>query len=74
MVVIKSQQKPPTPKGNQVSKGKVYDICAETEAGRVLFIVARLFTDGNLYIITSYWAEDEMEEFYHKESEVLRDD
>lgn len=73
LVVVKSRQGSPAPKGIRASKGTVYEIFAETETGRVLFIVGRLFPDGNLYIITSYWAEDEMEKFYYKESELLRD-
>jgi hypothetical protein len=65
-VVIKGQQK-------QVStKGQNYEIYGKT-SGRVLFIVGLLFSDGNFYIITSYWATKDMISFYEEESEVLED-
>ena len=66
IVVIKGQQK-------QLSNsGQNYEIYGKTPCGRILFIVGILFPDGNLYIITSYWATDEMVDFYEEESEVLR--
>ena len=67
-VVIEGQQK-------QISnKGQNYEIYGETSSGRVLFIVGILFPDGNLYIITSYWATKEMINFYEEEREVLEDE
>jgi len=68
MVVVRSKRK------QLNEKGKNYEIYAETENGRVLFVVGTIFPDGNLYIITSYWANEKTESFYYIESEVLRDD
>lgn len=73
MVVMRTKQKS-TPANILTSIGIVYEILAETEAARVMFIVGRLFPDGNLYIITSYWADKELETLYYKESEMLRDE
>ncbi len=73
LVVMKPKQKSPLPNIPE-SKGNVYEILCETISGRVLFIVGRLFPDGNLYIITAYWAEPSLEELYRQESEVLRDE
>ena len=49
-------------------------ILCETESGKILFLVGRLFSDGNLYIITAYWAEPELQSIYTKESEVLKNE
>jgi len=73
LVVMKPKQKSPPP-NTPKSKGKVYEILCETESGRILFVVGRLFPDGNLYIITAYWADATLEEVYRQESEVLRDE
>lgn len=68
LVVVKGKQK-------QLSKGGTnYDIYAETEDGRILYIASKIFTDGNLFVITAYWANSEMKKFYIKESEVLRNE
>lgn len=67
-VVILGQQKQSSMNGTN------YEIYAETESKRVLFIVGKLFSDGNFYIITSYWANNEMIKFYFKTREVLSDD
>ncbi|WP_347488024.1 hypothetical protein [Desulfoscipio sp. XC116] len=71
LVVLKPKQTSPAPKGK--SKGKVFEILGETEEGRVLFIIGRLFSDGNLYIITAYWADSALEKIYRQESKVLRE-
>jgi hypothetical protein len=64
-VVMKPKQKSP-PSNTPKSKGKVYEILSETESGRILFVVGRLFPDGNLYIITAYWADASLEEVYRQ--------
>ena len=74
MVVMRIKQKSPTPSNKFKSNGTVYELLAETESARVLFVVGRLFPDGNLYIITSYWANKELNSLYYKESEMLRND
>jgi hypothetical protein len=67
-IVIKGQQR-------QINnKGQNYEIYGEVTSGRVLFIVGILFPDGNLYIITSYWATKKMINFYEEEREVLEDE
>lgn len=67
-VVIKGQQK-------QISNnGQNYEIYGKTLSERVLFIIGILFSDGNLYIITSYWATKNMVNFYEEEREVLEDE
>lgn len=38
------------------------------------FLVTRLFHDGNLYIITAYWADPDLQNIYYTESEALRDE
>lgn len=73
IVVMRTKQKSPQP-NTLLSKGKVYEILCETESGRVLFVVGRLFLDGNLYIITAYWTEPALEAVYRQESEVRRDE
>ena len=74
IVVVKPKQKSTTPITKKKSSGKVHEIYCETEAGRVVFIVGRLFQDGNLYIITAYWADAELEKFYRQESKVQRNE
>ena len=74
MVVMRVKQKSPDPNNKQKSSGTVYEILAETDSARVLFVVGRLFPDGNLYIITSYWANKELKSLYYQESEMLRND
>jgi len=74
MVVMRIKQKSPDPNNKQKSSSTVYEILAETESTRVLFVVGRLFPDGNLYIITSYWANKELNYLYYKEREMLRND
>lgn len=73
-VVMRAQQKSTTPIYQLKSKGKLFEILCESSDGKVLFIIARLFPDGNLYIITSYWANRELQNVYLQESEVLRDE
>ena len=73
-MVMKTKQKSPSPKDKPKSTGKVYEILCETESGRVMFVVGRLFPDGNLYIINAYWADDTLEQIYRQESEVLRNE
>ncbi len=74
LVVMKPKQKSPAPKSRANSKGKVYEILCATESGRILFLVGRLFPDGNLYIITAYWAGPELQLIYIQESEVLKNE
>ncbi len=74
LIALKPKHKSPLPVNKEKSSGSVYEILSETESGKILFIVGRLFSDGNFYIITAYWANKELEEFYRKESEVLRDE
>lgn len=73
-VILRTKQKSTIPTNKPQSNGILYEILAETENGRILFIVGRLFQDGNLYIVTSYWADKDLESFYYKESEVFRDE
>lgn len=73
-VVMRAKQKSPASQVRLSSNGKVYEILAQTESGKILFIIGRLFPDGNLYIITSYWADHNMENIYFQESEALRND
>ena len=70
-VVLKPKQKSQHPKNKRQSDGKLYEILCESSDSKVLFIVARLFSDGNLYIITAYWANEELTRLYYQESEVL---
>jgi hypothetical protein len=73
-VVMRAKQKSPIPQNKLKTYGTVYEILAETESTRVLFVIGRLFPDGNLYIITAYWASSELESLYNKESEILKND
>lgn len=50
------------------------EILCESSGSEVLFIEARLFDDGNLYVITAYWANEGLIQIYYQESEVLRDE
>jgi len=74
MVVTKSDRKSSDSLKSPDSKGVVYEIFAETESGKVMFIIGRLFPDGNLYIITAYWATEDQSTIYYQESEVLRNE
>lgn len=73
-VVLKSKQKSKSPLNKEKSSGKLYEILCESSDGRIMFLVSRLFEDGNLYIITAYWADEDLEQIYFQESEVLRDE
>lgn len=73
-VVLKAKQKDKASPLLSQSKGKLYEILCESSNQRILFIVARLFKNGHLYIITSYWANQRLEQIYLTESEVLRDE
>ncbi len=70
MVVIRNKRKSKASFKSPDSKGVLYELYAETENRKVMFIIGRLFPDGNLYIITAYWANKEQTSFYYKESEV----
>ena len=74
IVVMKPKQKSPTPIDKQNSKGTAYEILCENENGQVMFLVGRLFPDGNLYVITAYWASSELQQIYLQEREVLQDE
>jgi hypothetical protein len=37
-----------------------FEVLCETTNLKILFIVVRLFEDGNLYIITAYWAGEQL--------------
>jgi hypothetical protein len=73
-VVLRPKQKSKVPATKSTSSGTLYEVLCESSDGRVLFVVTRLFNDGNLYIITAYWADKELEQIYYQESEVLRDE
>ncbi|HUW64400.1 MAG TPA: hypothetical protein VMW83_06855 [Spirochaetia bacterium] len=72
LVVARNARKSPLPESR--SGGKLYEIYCETSSRRILFVVGRLFTDGNLYIITSYWAGNEQVRLYYQESEGLHNE
>lgn len=74
LIIMRAKQKSPLPRNKLKSDGTVYEILCETESARVLFVIGRLFPDGNLYIITSYWANNELESLYYEESEMLKND
>ena len=74
LVVMKPKQKSLAPTNKVKSKGKLFEILCETESGKILFLVGRLFPDGNLYVITAYWAGLELQAIYLQESEALKDD
>jgi len=73
-VVLRPKQSSKIATNKTSSSGYLFEILCETTDQRILFIVARLFEDGNLYIITSYWAGHDLTQVYYQESEVLRDD
>lgn len=73
-VVIRATQKSPVSTNRITSSGVVYEILCESESNRVMFVVGRLFPDGNLFIITAYWTNTNLAAFYYKESEALRDE
>lgn len=72
-IVLRARQKDKVP-SQSFSKGRLFEILCETSDSRILFIVARLFDNGHLYIITSYWADQILQKIYYTESEVLRDE
>ena len=74
LVVIKNARKSPLPKNKSWSQGTLYELYCETTSGRILFIVGRLFENGNLYVITSYWADPDQVKLYYQESEELGDE
>ena len=74
IVVMKPKQKSVTPLDKEKSSGKLYEILCEAETGKVIFIVGRLFPDGNLYIITAYWADSDLTHLYFQEREVLQNE
>jgi hypothetical protein len=74
MVVMKSKQKSPIPLNPEKSSGKVYEILCETETCKVMFVVGRLFPEGRLLILTTYWADRPLQKIYYQESEVLRNE
>ncbi|RBP31499.1 MULTISPECIES: hypothetical protein [Bacillus] len=67
-VVVKNTHKKYT--SLKYPDSKVYDIFGEVN-GKVLFIVGRMFNDGNIYIITARWAEGNESAFYYRNSEVM---
>jgi hypothetical protein len=73
-VILRAKQKDRPSFHLEQSNGKLFEILCESSDQRVLFIVARLFENGHLYIITSYWANPQLELIYFTESEVLRDE
>jgi hypothetical protein len=73
-VVLKPKQKSKIPANQIISSGRLYEVLSETSDGRVLFTIVRLFNDGNLYIITAYWASESLKQIYYQESEVLRNE
>ncbi len=73
-VVLKPRQKASLPRHTLMSRGNLYEILCEAPGSKILFIVGRLFPDGNLYIITAYWANKNLERIYMLESEVLKND
>lgn len=73
-IILRAKQKDKPSIHQSQSNGKLYEILCESSDQRVLFIIGRLFENGHLYIITSYWANRELEQIYYTESEVLRDE
>lgn len=73
-IVLKSKRKSPNSINPNENKGITYEIYAETDSNKILFIVGLLFLDGAFYVITARWAEPKESAFYQKESEVLRDE
>lgn len=74
LIAMNPKQKSPALLNKEKSKGIVYEILCETQNKRIIFIVGRLFPDGNLYIITAYWADSELSKLYLQEREVSQDD
>lgn len=73
-IVLKPKQSTKVISYKITSTGRLFEILCETSYSRILFLVTRLFDDGNLYIITAYWATEELTQIYYQESEVLRDE
>ncbi|WP_148136266.1 hypothetical protein [Candidatus Formimonas warabiya] len=74
LIVMRATQKSPINTSRITSSGIVYEILCESESNRVMFVVGRLFKDGNLFIITAYWANNSLAAFYYQESEALRNE
>ena len=72
-IVLRAKQADKVP-NHSISKGILFEILCESSDSHILFIVARLFDNGHLYIITSYWADQILQKIYYMESEVLRDE
>jgi hypothetical protein len=73
-VVLKPNQSSKTIANKSTPSGHLFEVLCETTSSKILFIVVRLFDDGNLYIITAYWAGSQLIQIYYQESEVLRDE
>lgn len=73
-VVLKPKQKSKTSANKPKSSGQLFEVLCESTNFRILFILARLFGDGNLFIITAYWAGHDLSQIYNQESEVLTDE
>lgn len=69
-VVMRPRRKNVLSKNTLDSKGQLYELLCITSMNRILFLVGRLFSDGNFYIITSYWADQQLQHIYFQESEV----
>lgn len=74
LIAMKPKQKSPALLDKEKSRGTVYEILCETQSKRIMFIIGRLFPDGNLYIITAYWADSELSQVYLQAREVSQDD
>jgi hypothetical protein len=73
-VVLKPKQSSKAIVNKTTTSGYLFELLCETTGSKILFIVVRLFDDGNLYIITAYWAGEQLVQIYYQESEVLRDE
>lgn len=71
IIVAKPKQKPRIPIDKEKSLGILCEIYAETSNHKILFIICRLFADGNSFIITAYWANQEIQDFYRTQREKL---
>jgi hypothetical protein len=73
-VVLKPKQSSKTIANKSTPSGQLFEVLCETTNSKIFFMVVRLFDDGNLYIITAYWAGNQLIQIYYQESEVLRDE
>lgn len=71
IIVAKPKQKSPAPVNKEKAEGIPCEIYAETSDGRILFIICRLFPDGNSFIVTAYWANQAIQNFYRTQRERL---